>query len=77
VRTVDEKAEHGRVRSGERRSRTIRPLLGPARRSTGVCMVIELGRSGYESAVEFEVGLELVLDGIEQLRAEWTTAAGS
>jgi hypothetical protein len=39
-------------------------------------VVIELRRSGYDPAVEFEVGLDLLLDGIEKLRAEWTTATG-
>jgi hypothetical protein len=39
-------------------------------------VVVELGKAGYDYAVEFEVGLDLLLDGIEQLRPEWTSAAG-
>jgi hypothetical protein len=35
----------------------------------------ELGRSGYDYAVEFEVGLDLLLDGIDQLRPQWRAAA--
>jgi hypothetical protein len=38
-------------------------------------VAVELGRSGYDYAVEFGVGLDLLLDGIEQLRLEWTSAA--
>jgi hypothetical protein len=35
----------------------------------------ELGGSGYDYAVEFEVGLDLLLDGIDQLRPQWRAAA--
>jgi AcrR family transcriptional regulator len=38
-------------------------------------VVVELGKSGHNYAVEFEVGLDLLLDGIEKLRQEWTSAA--
>jgi hypothetical protein len=38
-------------------------------------VVVELGKSGYDAAVEFEVGLDLLLDGIEKLRPEWVTAS--
>jgi hypothetical protein len=38
-------------------------------------VVAELRKSGYDYAVEFEIGLELLLEGIEKLRPEWTTAA--
>ena len=38
-------------------------------------VVVELGKSGYDYAVEFEVGLDLLLDGIEKLRPEWRSAA--
>jgi AcrR family transcriptional regulator len=37
-------------------------------------VVIELGKSGYDYAIEFEVGLDLLLDGIEKLRPEWRSA---
>lgn len=37
-------------------------------------VVVELGKSGYDAAAEFEIGLDLLLDGIEKLRPEWTTA---
>jgi AcrR family transcriptional regulator len=38
-------------------------------------VVAELRKSGYDYAVEFEIGLELLLEGIETLRPEWATAA--
>jgi AcrR family transcriptional regulator len=38
-------------------------------------VAVELGRSGYDYAVEFEVGLDLLLDGIDQLRPQWRAAA--
>jgi AcrR family transcriptional regulator len=38
-------------------------------------VAVELGKAGYDYAVEFEIGLDLLLDGIEQLRPEWTSAA--
>src|SRR2546421_7444366 len=38
-------------------------------------VVAELGRAGYDYAAEFEVGLDLLLDGIEQLRPEWKSQA--
>jgi hypothetical protein len=38
-------------------------------------VVVELQKSGYDYAVEFEVGLDLLLDGIERLRPEWASAA--
>jgi AcrR family transcriptional regulator len=34
-------------------------------------VAVELGRSGYDFGIEFETGLDLILDGIEQLRPEW------
>jgi AcrR family transcriptional regulator len=37
-------------------------------------VVVELGKAGYDAAAEFEIGLDLLLDGIEKLRPEWTTA---
>ena len=38
-------------------------------------VAVELGQSGYDYAVEFEVGLDLLLDGIDQLRPQWRSAA--
>ncbi len=38
-------------------------------------VAVELGRSGYDYALEFEVGLDLLLDAIDKLRPEWTSAA--
>jgi AcrR family transcriptional regulator len=38
-------------------------------------VVAELRKSGYDYAVEFEIGLDLILEGIEKLRPEWITAA--
>jgi hypothetical protein len=32
--------------------------------------LVEFGKSSYNYAVEFEVGLDLLLDGIEQLRQQ-------
>lgn len=37
-------------------------------------VVVELTKAGYDAAAEFEIGLDLLLDGIEKLRPEWTTA---
>jgi AcrR family transcriptional regulator len=37
-------------------------------------VVVELAAAGYDPAAEFEVGLDLLLDGIERLRPEWLTA---
>lgn len=34
-------------------------------------VVVELSKSGYDAAAEFEVGLDLLLDSIERLRPEW------
>jgi len=34
-------------------------------------LVVELGKAGYDFAVEFEVGLDLLLDAIDRLRPEW------
>ena len=39
-------------------------------------VVVELMRSGYDYTVEFELGLDLILDGIERLRPEWADEAG-
>jgi hypothetical protein len=36
-------------------------------------VVMELATAGYDHDAEFEVGLDLLLDGIEQHRAGWTT----
>jgi AcrR family transcriptional regulator len=38
-------------------------------------VAVELAKSGYDYAVEFEVGLDLLLDGIDRLRPEWRAAA--
>jgi AcrR family transcriptional regulator len=38
-------------------------------------VVVELGRSGYDYAVEFEIGLDLLLDGIDHLRPQWRLEA--
>ena len=38
-------------------------------------VVVELAKSGYDYAIEFEIGLDLLLDGIEKLRPEWRPAA--
>jgi len=38
-------------------------------------VVVELARSGYDYDLEFQLGLDLILDGIEKLRPEWS--AGS
>ncbi len=38
-------------------------------------VVAELGKADYDYAAEFEVGLDLLLDGIQQLRPEWKSAA--
>jgi AcrR family transcriptional regulator len=38
-------------------------------------VAVELGKSGYDYAVEFQVGLDLLLDGIDQLRPQWRSAA--
>jgi hypothetical protein len=34
-------------------------------------VVVELAKQGYDAGAEFEIGLDLILDGIEQLRTEW------
>lgn len=39
-------------------------------------VVVELGKAGYDYDAEFEVGLDLLLDGIEKLRPEWSRPAG-
>jgi len=57
-----------RLRATPRIGRRARP---PAAAS------VELGKSGYSDAVEFEVGLDLLLDGIEKLRQQEGTAAAS
>jgi hypothetical protein len=38
-------------------------------------VALELGRSGYDYAVEFQVGLDLLLDSIDQLRPQWRSSA--
>jgi hypothetical protein len=38
-------------------------------------VAVELGKSGYDYAVEFQVGLDLLLDSIDQLRPQWRSAA--
>jgi AcrR family transcriptional regulator len=38
-------------------------------------VALELGKSGYDYAVEFQVGLDLLLDSIDQLRPQWRSAA--
>jgi AcrR family transcriptional regulator len=40
-------------------------------------VVTELARSGYDHAAEFEIGLDLLLDGIERLRPEWIAPAST
>ncbi len=40
-------------------------------------VVMELGMAGYDYDVEFEVGLDLILDGIEKLRPEWVDSSES
>jgi hypothetical protein len=37
-------------------------------------VVSELAQAGYDYDEEFLTGLDLVLDGIEQLRPEWSRA---
>ena len=37
-------------------------------------VVVELGQQGYDYGVEFAVGLDLILDGVERLRPEWVQA---
>lgn len=39
-------------------------------------VVTELGKAGYDSGEEFLIGLDLLLDGVEQLRPEWAGRAG-
>jgi AcrR family transcriptional regulator len=34
-------------------------------------VVLELAKAGYDGSAEFEIGLDLILDGIEKLRPEW------
>lgn len=38
-------------------------------------VVMELARSGYDYDAEFELGLDLILDGVEKLRPEWASPA--
>lgn len=38
-------------------------------------VVTELATAGYDAAEEFTVGLDLLLEGVERLRPEWTRAA--
>ena len=38
-------------------------------------VALELRKSGYDYAVEFQVGLDLLLDSIDQLRPQWRSAA--
>ena len=38
-------------------------------------VALELGKSGYDYAVEFQVGLDLLLDSIDQLRPQWRSPA--
>ncbi len=40
-------------------------------------VVVELGKAGYDYDVEFEVGLDLILEGIEKLRPAWAKAASA
>jgi AcrR family transcriptional regulator len=37
-------------------------------------VVVELAKAGYDGGTEFEIGLDLILDGIEKLRPEWVSA---
>ncbi|WP_307806938.1 TetR/AcrR family transcriptional regulator C-terminal domain-containing protein [Naasia sp. SYSU D00057] len=37
-------------------------------------VVVELAKAGYDGSAEFEIGLDLILDGIEKLRPEWISA---
>jgi AcrR family transcriptional regulator len=37
-------------------------------------VVAELGAEGYDYDAEFETGLDLILDGVERLRPEWSRA---
>lgn len=37
-------------------------------------MVVEMSRGGYDFGVEFETGLDLILDGVEKLRPQWARA---
>jgi AcrR family transcriptional regulator len=39
-------------------------------------VAVELAESGYEYTLEFEVGLDLLLDGIDHLRPHWRSRAG-
>jgi len=39
-------------------------------------VVTELGKAGYNADEEFVVGLDLLLDGVEQLRPTWADDAG-
>jgi AcrR family transcriptional regulator len=38
-------------------------------------VAVELAKSGYDYALEFEVGLDLLLDGIDHLRPHWRSMA--
>ncbi len=38
-------------------------------------VVAELAQAGYDYTAEFETGLDLLLDGVEQLRPEWAARA--
>lgn len=38
-------------------------------------VVTELGAAGYDAGEEFVIGLDLLLDAVEQLRPEWATHA--
>lgn len=37
-------------------------------------VVVELGKRGYDYDAEFETGLDLLLDGVDQLRGAWRAA---
>jgi hypothetical protein len=39
-------------------------------------VAVELAKSGYDYTLEFEVGLDLLLDGIDHLRPHWRSRAG-
>lgn len=40
-------------------------------------VVTELGKAGYDAGEEFVIGLDLLLDAVEQLRPDWATHANA
>jgi hypothetical protein len=40
-------------------------------------VVSELGAQGYDYDAEFATGLDLILDGVERLRPEWSRAGAA